>query len=162
MDFILFISLVIVLRLAELLLARRNENRVRKLGAVEYGRGHYPVMVSMHLLFLVACIAEYSVRPAAPLQPVFFTLFIISTVLKICVILSLGDYWNTRILRIPGMQLVNTGIYRYVKHPNYILVVAEIALIPLCFKLYATAIVFSILNGCMLYVRITEENKALK
>ncbi len=77
------------------------------------------------------------------------------------VISSLGRYWNTKIFRVPGAPLIKKGPYKFFKHPNYIIVVCEIAVIPLIFHLYRTAIVFSILNAVMLSVRIKEENKVL-
>ena len=76
-------------------------------------------------------------------------------------LISLGKYWNTKILRIPDSVLISKGPYRYFKHPNYIIVVCEIFVIPLIFDLYYTAVIFSVLNGVMLKVRIKEENKVL-
>ncbi|MCY7362420.1 MAG: isoprenylcysteine carboxyl methyltransferase, partial [Ignavibacteria bacterium] len=77
------------------------------------------------------------------------------------VLSSLGKYWNTKILRIPGRELISKGPYKYFKHPNYIIVVCEIFTIPMIFNLYYTALIFSILNAVILYIRIKEENKVL-
>ena len=161
MSFLYFISFVILLRLLELAVARRNEKWLLQNGAVEYGKGHYPVMVALHTLFLVALIAEYCCRQNAAFSLPFFVTFLVLISLKVWVIATLGRYWNTKIYRIAHVSLVSRGPYRFVKHPNYIIVVAEIAIIPLVFHLYISAIVFSLLNAAMLYVRIGVENKAL-
>ena len=81
--------------------------------------------------------------------------------MKTWVILSLGKFWNTKIYRIPEMPLIKTGPYKYIKHPNYLVVTAELAVAPLAFHLYYTAVTFALLNAIMLTVRIKEENKAL-
>lgn len=163
MPFILFISFVVFQRLLELVVARGNEKWARAQGAVEYGKEHYPVIVLLHTSFLIAMIAEYYLSPVTYLfNPTFLFVFLGLICLKIWVIASLGKYWNTKILRIPNVQLVNKGPYKYVKHPNYLIVIAEIAIIPLVFHLYYTAMVFSLLNAAMLFVRIRVENRALK
>jgi methyltransferase len=154
--------LVILLRIAELFLARRNAMRVLQRGAVEYGRSHYPYMIALHVLFLLSCLIEGYLKPILSFQPLLFALFCICVVLKAWTVGSLGDYWNTRIFKVPGSALIVTGPYKYFKHPNYIIVVFEIAAIPLCFGLYITALVFSLLNAVMLCVRIKEEDKALR
>lgn len=184
MVFTVFLLFLILLRLGELLLARRNERWLRSQGAVEYGQAHYPYIVLLHVLFFLSLIAEYLLTPARgyslpllipahdyslplltpardyslPLLILYFLLL----ALKVHVIGSLGRYWNTKIFRIPGRPLVKKGPYRFLKHPNYTIVVAEIALIPLIFHLYLTAIVFTLLNAGMLYVRIGEEDRVLR
>lgn len=163
MAFVFFISFVIFQRLLELVVARSNEKWARQQGAVEYGKRHYPFIVALHTLFLVSMIAEYYLLPVTNLISLhYLTAFMVLISLKIWVIASLGKYWNTKILRIPNAQLVSRGPYKYVKHPNYIIVIAEIAVIPLVFHLYYTAMVFSLLNVAMLFVRIRVENRALK
>lgn len=162
MVFTLFIAFLILLRLGELWLARRNERWLMRHGAVEYGKKHYPYIVVLHALFFVSLITEYIFTPNGSYSILLLILYFLLLAFKAWVIVSLGKCWNTKIFRIPGYPLVKKGPYRFLKHPNYIVVVAEIALIPLIFHLYITAIVFSILNGMMLYVRIKEENKVLK
>lgn len=161
MAFPLFISFVILLRIGELFLARSNERWLLQHGAVEYGQKHYPYMVALHTLFFVSLIIEYSLvgtgRYSLPLLVLFFLLI----AFKAWVILSLGKFWNTKIYRAPNFPLIKKGPYKYFKHPNYIIVIAEIAIIPLIFQLYYTAIIFTLLNAVMLYFRIKEENKAL-
>ncbi len=162
MAFIPFVSFIILLRIAELIVAKRNEKWLLQNGAVEYGQEHYPFIVALHVLFLVSLIVEYYV-----LQPVSFSLplivlYFLLLVFKVWIIGSLGKFWNTKIYHISSFPLVKRGPYKWVKHPNYIIVIAEIAVIPLAFHLYYTAIVFSVLNAVMLYIRIRAENKALK
>lgn len=162
MPFLLFILFLILLRIGELLLARRNEKWLLHHGAVEYGQKHYPLIVMLHVLFFVSLIVEYLIVKPTSYNPFLLLLFFIFLALKAWTILSLGRFWNTKIYRIPNFPLIKRGPYKYVKHPNYILVIAEIAIIPLVFHLYYTAILFTILNGIMLTVRIKEENKALR
>lgn len=161
MIFIFFISFVILLRIAELFIAKSNEKWMRKNGAVEYGREHYPFMVSMHTLFFIALITEYCLQDVHRHIGILIVFYCLLIILKFWAIGTLGKFWNTRILRIPGISLIAKGPYKYVKHPNYIIVVVEIAVIPLSFHLYYTAVIFSLLNAAMLYVRIKVENKAL-
>jgi methyltransferase len=162
MAFEIFISFVLLLRIAELYVAAKNERWIRQQGAVEYGSGHYPIIVSLHTFFFVSLIAEYYWLSPHTYHTALIALYSILILLKVWVISSLGKFWNTKILRLPGKPLVNKGPYRFFRHPNYIIVVAEIIVIPLAFDLYRTAILFSILNALMLYVRIGVENQALK
>ena len=161
MVFIAFILFVICQRLLELIVASRNEKWLLQQGAIEYGKKHYPLIVALHSLFIISMILDYNSRDSAQFSPVFFVIFIVLITLKVWVISSLGKYWNTKIYRISNVSLVSRGPYKFIKHPNYVIVVAEIAIIPLVFHLYFTAIVFSLLNAAMLYVRISVENRAL-
>ncbi len=162
MVFILFISFVILLRIGELVLSKSNEKWLLRNGAVEYGKKHYPFIVALHALFIISVIFEYS-RQQNPTYSLFFIIFyVVLLVFKTWVILSLGKFWNTRIYHIPNIPLIKKGPYRYFKHPNYLIVIAEIAVIPLIFNLYCTAITFSLLNSIMLFTRIKEENIALQ
>jgi methyltransferase len=144
----------------------RNEKYLRKNGAVEYGKSHYKYIVLLHTLFLISLAAEYLYnyfnKNTAEFNIFLLFLFIALQVFRFYTIYSLGKFWNTKILRIPGAPLVKKGIYKYVKHPNYFIVIMEIALIPLIFNCYYTALIFSTLNMMMLSVRIKAENEALK
>jgi methyltransferase len=157
------VSLVALQRLLELGLSRRNERRLRARGAVERGREHYPLIVALHSLWLLSTLVEGILRGGglAPLWPVALTLFLLAQILRYWAILSLGEYWNTRVLVIPGTRLVRRGPYRYVRHPNYVAVAVEILTLPLIFGAIITALVFSALNAVLLFVRIREENRAL-
>jgi methyltransferase len=159
--FIVFIILLIALRLGELVIAKRNETWIRAKGAVEYGQKHYPFMVLLHTCFIASLIVEYVLKKPTTIHYFLLVAFILLILIKIQVIRSLGYYWNTKILRIEGVPLIKKGLYKYFKHPNYVIVVCEIAVIPLIFQLYITALVFSLLNAIMLSVRITEENKII-
>jgi methyltransferase len=162
MAFIFFVSFVILTRVVELLHSRRNEIWLLQQGAVEYGRKHYPFIVALHALFLISLIVEHYTVQNEAFNAVLLLLYFILLAFKVWVIGSLGKFWNTRIYRVTGFPLVKKGPYKYFKHPNYVIVIAEIAIIPLVFNLYFTAIVFTILNSIMLFVRIKEENKALR
>jgi methyltransferase len=159
MYFILFISFVILQRCSELIIARRNEKWLLQQGAVEYGKEHYPFMIALHTCFIISIIAEYFLSGQPPISWLFLVLFLLVLSFKFWALSSLGKYWNTRIYRVPGVYPVKKGPYKFLKHPNYIEVVCEIAIIPLVFHLCYTAIIFTVLNAAMLTVRIREENK---
>ncbi len=161
MIFSLFISFLILQRLFELFIAKRNEKWILGQGAIEYGKEHYPYIVAMHTLFIVSVIAEYIWRGTGEVNYILLASFFVLITLKVFVISTLGTYWNTKIFKIPGSRPVATGIYKYVKHPNYIIVICEIAIIPLTFHLYYTSVVFTLLNAIMLTVRIKKENEVL-
>nr|WP_295107463.1 isoprenylcysteine carboxylmethyltransferase family protein [uncultured Caulobacter sp.] len=152
------LALVTLQRLAELLLARRNAGRLLARGGVEVGAGHYPFIVSLHAAWLVGLWIMAWDRPVAPL---WMSLFVLLQLLRIWVIATLGDRWTTRIIALPGAPLVRRGPYRVLSHPNYAVVVAEIAVLPIAFGLPAYALIFSVLNAAMLWVRIRVENRAL-
>jgi methyltransferase len=157
------VGLVALQRLLELRLSRRHERILRDRGAVERGRGHYPLMVTLHVLWLLSTLIEGILRgPDLPAYwPIPLALFLLAQSLRYWVILTLGEYWNTRVLVVPGTTLVRRGPYRYLRHPNYVVVAVEIATFPLIFGAWVTALVFSMLNAALLFVRIREENRAL-
>ncbi|OCX53714.1 hypothetical protein BEL04_05310 [Mucilaginibacter sp. PPCGB 2223] len=161
MIFTLFMCFLVLQRLFELYIAKRNAKWLVANGAVEYGREHYPYIVAMHTLFILSLIAEYIWHNSSEVNYYLLILFFILIGIKIIIISTLGYYWNTRIYKIPGSRPVASGIYKYVKHPNYIVVICEIAIIPLAFHLYFTALIFSILNAIMLSIRIRKENEVL-
>jgi methyltransferase len=144
MIFILFVSFVILLRIAELYVARRNEKWMVQNGAVEYGKKHYPFIIALHSLFFVSLIIEYSMQQTPSFGLIFLLIYLLLIAFKVWIIASLGKFWNTKIFRIQNYPLINKGPYKYIKHPNYIIVIAEIALIPLIFQLYYTALIFHI------------------
>ncbi|MDB5158325.1 MAG: hypothetical protein JWR50_3032 [Mucilaginibacter sp.] len=159
MYFIVFISFLILQRLSELYISSRNEKWLLQNGAIQYGQSHYPYMVAMHTLFIVSIIAEYYLRGGTAINWILLAAFLLVLSFKFWALSSLGKYWNTKIYRIPGVYPVKKGPYKIFKHPNYMEVVCEIAIIPLVFHLYYTAIIFSLLNAAMLTVRIRVENK---
>lgn len=157
------VGLVGLQRLLELLLSRRNERLLRGRGAVERGREHYPLIVALHALWLFSTLVEGILRgPGLPaFWPIPLALFLLVQPLRYWAIFSLGEHWNTRILVVPGAELVKRGPYRYLRHPNYVVVAVEILTLPLTFGAWITALVFSILNATLLFVRVKEENRAL-
>ena len=162
MAFILFTSFIILLRIGELILSRRNQIWLLQQGAIEYGQKHYPYIVALHVLFIISLIIEYSTKQTSSFSLFFLVLYFLLMAFKMLVIMSLGKFWNTKIYHISGFPLMKRGVYKYVKHPNYLIVIAEIAIIPLVFHLYFTAITFTVLNAIILSVRVKEENKVLK
>jgi methyltransferase len=161
MAFVLFISFFITQRISELLIARKNEKWLRTNGAVEYGQKHYPFIVLLHVLFITSLIAEHFWRGESYPDIFFLIVFVILLSAKIWVIASLGNFWNTKIFRIPNTPLIRKGPYKFFKHPNYLIVVCEFIVVPLVFHLYYSAIVFSLVNAFILGIRIHEENSVL-
>ncbi|WP_313800549.1 isoprenylcysteine carboxylmethyltransferase family protein [Cytobacillus sp.] len=164
MLFIIFVFLLIGQRGIELLLAKRNEHRMKQKGAIEFGQSHYPFIVAVHSIFFVSLIIEWVLVPGdlSPYWPIFLSLFLIAQYGRLWVLMSLGTYWNTKIIVLPEADIVKKGPYRYVKHPNYIIVMIELIVIPLLFQAYWTAILFPILNAAVLCIRIPAEERALK
>jgi len=152
------LALVTLQRLAELHLATRNTRRLLAQGAVEYGAGHYPLVVALHGLWLAAL---WWLAPGRPVDVVLLTLFLVLQAGRLWVIGTLGERWTTRIIVKPGAPLVRRGPYRFMNHPNYLIVVMEIAVLPLVFGLWQLALLFSLLNAAVLAIRIGEENRAL-
>lgn len=162
MTFILFISFLAFLRIEELLLSKKNGKWLLDNGAIEYGSKHYPFIVALHVLFFLSLIFEYIAQHQHSFSLLLLFLYFLLLTFKIWIIASLGKFWNTRIYRVLNMPLIKSGPYKYFKHPNYAVVIAEIAVIPMIFHLYITAIAFTLLNLIVLFVRIKEENKVLQ
>ena len=155
---IVVLGLVTLQRLGELVLADRNTRALKQRGAIEIGAKHYPFIVGLHVLWLVGL---WALAWDRPIQFAWLAVFIVLQLLRVWVIASLGARWTTRIIVAPGASLVRRGPYRFVSHPNYLVVAGEIAALPLTFGLGAFALIFSLLNAAVLYVRIRVENRAL-
>jgi methyltransferase len=155
----LVLGLVVAQRLAELIYAKRNESRLLAQGAVEHGRRHYPLFVLLHAgwLLALALLVPASTVPDWTLIGLFLGL----QAGRVWVVASLGPYWTTRVISLPERPLVNSGPYRWLRHPNYIIVVGEILVLPLAFGAYGIAVAFSIMNGALLWHRIRVEDLAL-
>ena len=153
------VGLVVLQRAIELAHAHRNTARLRRRGAVEADSAGYPLYVLLHAGWLtsLAVFVPVATPPQWPLIGVFAVL----QLGRIWVIVSLGGYWTTRILTLPNAPLVRTGPYRYFRHPNYLLVIAEIAILPLAFGAVAIAVVFSALNLVLIARRIRIEERVL-
>jgi methyltransferase len=155
---IALLAFVTLQRLVELPLAHANTRRLLAAGGHEVGAAHYPWIVALHIAWLLTL---WWVAPGRPIDIPFLLLFLLIEAGRIWVLRTLGPRWTTRIIVVPGEQLVTTGPYRFVRHPNYLVVVGEIAVLPLVFGLWDVAIIFSLLNAAILTVRIRAENRAL-
>ena len=156
---VVILALVTLQRLGELALARRNTRRLLARGAVEAGAEHYPIIVGLHAAWLVGLWWAAWDRPA---DLVWLGVYILLQALRVWTLASLGERWTTRIIVLPGEPLVRRGPYRFLPHPNYVVVAAEIAVLPLVFHLWAYALVFSVQNASVLWIRIRTEARALK
>lgn len=153
-----------VQRLVELWLAKRNAEWIKKQGGYEVGREHYPLIVLIHLLFFIGIAIEsfYLDKKPPVWWPIPFTLFVLVQIFRIWCIRSLGRYWNTRIWIVPGHEVKSSGPYRYLRHPNYLIVVAEFLFVPMIFGATVTLGIISLLNAWVLWtVRIPAEENAL-
>ncbi len=158
-------GIVVTQRLAELFLAAKNRKALIERGGVEFGGDHYPYIVLLHLLWLVAWPAEFLLfrRQLSHLWPLWLSLLLAAQILRYTAIFTLGKFWNTRIIVLPGTPPIKRGIYRYIRHPNYWAVAIELACFPLLFDGYITAALFSAANAYLLLrIRIPAEEKALQ
>lgn len=153
------VALVALERLAELWHARRNTRALLEAGGVEVGGGHYPLIVALHAAWLLAILL--TVPSGAAVSVPLLAAFAVLQGLRLWVLMSLGRFWTTRVITLPGAPLVRRGPYRYLRHPNYLVVAAEIAVLPLAFGAWGVAAVFSALNGAVLAWRISLEDQAL-
>ncbi len=161
--FLFFILFVILQRLSELLIAKKNKLLLFSNGAVEYDKGGYKFIVLMHVLFFISLVTEkiFLNRELNQLWVVFIIIFLAAQFLRYWAIISLGKYWNTRIIVLQGAKQIKSGPYRFLKHPNYLAVLTELAIIPLIFSCYFTSVIFTILNLIILSRRVKIEEKAL-
>jgi methyltransferase len=158
------IALVAAERVVELRLSKRNAERALARGAVEVGRAHYPVMAAFHTAFLAACVGEawcFADTLPRALEGAALAGAVGAQALRYWAIATLGDRWNTRVIVLPDAEPVTGGPYRYVRHPNYLAVVVEMVCLPLAHGGWRTAILGSLGNAAILYVRIRAEERAL-
>ncbi len=153
------LALVALQRLVELFYSNRNTRRLLASGGVETGAMQYPFIVLLHAAWLVSM--ALLIPPQTPPNWWLLALYAALQPLRVWTIATLGRYWTTRIISVPGAPLVRGGPYRFVRHPNYAIVCAEIALLPLAFGAVEIAIVFSILNASLLSWRIRVEERTL-
>jgi methyltransferase len=160
--YVALVALVAVERGAELVVSRRNLAWARSRGGREYGFGHYPFMVVLHVGLLVACLVEAAHRWFIPaLGWPMLVLVVLAQGLRWWCITVLGHRWNTRVIVVPGLPLVAAGPYRWLRHPNYVAVVVEGIALPLVYTGWVTAALFTVANAGLLRVRIASENAAL-
>lgn len=153
------VLLVAAQRVAELVYARRNARRLLAEGGIEHGAGRYPLIVLLHAAWLVALF--FLVPPGAGVSWPLIATYLLLQVARLWVIVSLGRFWTTRVITVPDAPLVRHGPYRWLKHPNYLVVAAEIAVLPLAFGAWQLAVGFSLANAAVLADRIRIEERAL-
>ncbi|MDX1711023.1 MAG: isoprenylcysteine carboxylmethyltransferase family protein [Rhodovibrionaceae bacterium] len=153
------VLLVALQRVAELVVSHRNTKRLKAAGALEHGAAHYPLFVLLHGGWLASLF--FLVPATAPIHLGWLGLFVLLQGARVWVLLSLGPNWSTRVLSMPGRKLVARGPYRWLRHPNYLIVVLEIAALPLVFGSAALALIFTLLNAGLIAHRIHVEDKAL-
>ncbi|WP_227874361.1 isoprenylcysteine carboxyl methyltransferase family protein [Tumebacillus algifaecis] len=156
-------AFVVLQRLLELIIAKRNGKHLVALGGVEVGAEHYKYIVLLHVSFLLALFFEVFARNREMLPPYGtpFALFCLAQGLRVWVLLSLGKFWNTRIYVLPGSVPIARGPYRFLRHPNYVVVAIELFTLPLSFGAWSTALLFTALNAWVLSIRIRAEERAL-
>ena len=155
----IILALVVLQRMVEIVYAQRNTRALLARGAVEIGSGHYPLIVLLHAAWLTAIVLLLPQDAAIHWIPM--AAFVLLQLARVWVIATLGPYWTTRIITLPDAPLVRSGPYRFVRHPNYLVVAGEIMALPLAFGETGVALVFSALNAAILAWRIREENAAL-
>lgn len=153
------IGFIVLQRLCELLYAYHNTKKLKARGAIEKGRSHYGFMVTLHGAWIV--LIAVSITPDTTINLIYLIIFFALQGMRGWILWSLGSYWTTRLLSIPNHPIITRGPYKFFKHPNYMLVVAEIAVFPLIFNFVFLAIGFSLLNLLILGFRLREENSIL-
>ena len=153
------VGFLVVQRLAELVLARRNHRALLARGAIEVGERHYSAFLALHAGWLLALLV--TIDPRAPVSIPLLVVFGLLQCGRLWVIVTLGARWTTRVMVLPGATRIRSGPYRFVDHPNYLVVCGEIALVPLIFGAWILAVVASVLNLLLLRRRLAVENKAL-
>jgi methyltransferase len=162
--YLILLALLAMERGFELFLSRRNARRAFAHGAFEVGREHYRAMVVMHTAFLASCAAESIFLPhkiPPTLSSIALSFALLAQLLRYAAIATLGKYWNTRIIVLPDAKPVTTGLYRWIRHPNYVAVMIEMIAVPSIRGCWLTAAVFTTLNALMLAIRIPDEERAL-
>ena len=164
MFYLILVLAVGVERLAELRVARRNAQWSHERGGREYGGGHYPVMVALHTALLAGCLIEVVLAHRGFVPALGWAMLVVvvaAQALRWWCIRTLGPQWNTRILVVPGLPLITGGPYRWLRHPNYVAVIAEGIALPLVYSAWITATVFTAANAMLLTARIRTEDAAL-
>lgn len=154
---------IICQRLIELMIAKNNEEWMKERGGVEHDERHYKWFVLIHTLFFLSMFVESMIINQADhsINYVLLLVFLGTQIGRIWCIYSLGRFWNTKIITLPNVSLIKKGPYKYVKHPNYIIVGIELFIIPLLFGAVFTAVIFPVLHILLLRRRIPKEEEAL-
>ncbi|WP_108671181.1 isoprenylcysteine carboxyl methyltransferase family protein [Peribacillus acanthi] len=159
-----FLLFILLQRAIELGIAKSNEKWMKKNGGVEFGQTHYIWMIAMHTLFFISLFMEVTLFHKSPsrIWLLLLIVFILAQIIRVWALYSLGRYWNTKIIVIPNANIVKKGPYRYLRHPNYLIVALEIAVVSLLFNAVFTFVLFSFANAVMMLVRIPMEEQALR
>src|SRR5690625_2291965 len=163
--FYIIILFIIGQRLTELFIANKNEQWMKDRGGIEVGNEHYKFFILLHIIFLISLLIEVNaiyLQSGVSFNIYFFIVFLLAQFVRVWCILSLGRFWNTKIIVMPKVVLIKKGPYKYVKHPNYIVVFIELFVIPSMFGAYKTAMIFPALHLLLLSVRIPSEDRALR
>jgi methyltransferase len=163
--YVALVAAVAAERVVELVVSKRHADWAFARGGIEYGRSHYPAMAVVHAALLVSCVVEVGVadRPFLPwLGWPMVALVVAAQALRWWCVATLGKRWNTRVIVVPGLPLVTSGPYRWLRHPNYLAVTIEVAALPLVHTAWVTAVMFSLANAILLLgFRIPIEERAL-
>ena len=165
MFFIWFILFVIVQRLLELHIAKKNESWMKARGGIEVANSHYKWFILLHASFFFGVLLEvYLQSTQHEINPnwFFLGLFLLTQIGRVWCILSLGRFWNTKIIVLPNVVWLKKGPYRWIRHPNYIIVLIELFIIPVMFHAYLSAVIFPTLHILLLTIRIPAEEEALQ
>jgi methyltransferase len=154
----IILALVTLQRIGELVLAQYNTKNLQARGAIEVGASHYPLIVAVHAAWLITL---WIIGRHQPVNLAALAVFVVLQALRVWIIATLGSRWTTRIIVLLGEPLIVSGPYRYLAHPNYAVVAAEIATLPLALYLPMTALVFTLLNAVVLFIRIRAESRVL-
>jgi methyltransferase len=152
------VAFLVAQRLVELCFAQFNTGRLRAMGGVEFGAAHYPLMIALHASWLLGL---WLLGHDRSVIPFWLAIFVLLQVSRLWVIASLRRRWTTRVIVLPGSAPVSHGPYRWLKHPNYLIVTLEIAVVPLALGLPLFALIFSAANAALLAYRIRIEDEAL-
>lgn len=156
---------LVVQRLLELRRSRLNQAELLRRGGREHGQGHFPLMAGVHATWFLAMLAEVHVlgsELSVPLTAIAALLTLAGQALRLSAMQALGVRWCVRIVTLPGAAPVRSGIYRWMRHPNYVGVVLEILAVPLLHGASLTAALFTVLNAVVLAIRIRAEEQALE
>lgn len=158
----LILMFIAIQRLFELVLSKRNTERLLREGATEHFPEHYPLIVMLHASWLAVLAANTMLSSSLTINWFFFGVFVLLTGFRFWILVTLGPYFTTRIISSPSLPLVKIGPYRYIRHPNYVVVMGEIISVPLIFGWWRMALIWGSLNAILLWYRIRRENQVLR